>query len=157
MNDKRAVTDLLAGLIFVAFGLAFAATSLSYELGTPLRMGPGYFPLVLGGILVFLGVLIVGKGFVAGSGDEGRLGGIPWRALVLIVLALLFFGLTVRGLGVVPATAVTVLLTALASYRTGILAAVAIAAGLTVLCVLIFVFALQLQLPLFGPWLSFSS
>ena len=69
----------------------------------------------------------------------------------------LFFGLTVRGLGLVPATAVTALLTALASYRTGILAAVAIAAGLTVLCVLIFVLALQLQLPLFGPWLSFSS
>jgi len=55
------------------------------------------------------------------------------------------------------ATAVTALLTALASYRTSILAAVAIAAGLTVLCVLIFVLALQLRLPLLGPWLSFSS
>jgi Tripartite tricarboxylate transporter TctB family len=156
LNGRQAVTDILAGLIFVAFGLAFAATSLSYELGTPLRMGPGYFPLVLGGILVVLGLLIVGKGLVAGSGDEGRLGSIPWRALVLIVLAVLFFGLTVRGLGLVPATAVTALLTALASYRTGILAAVAIAAGLTVLCVLIFLLALQLRLPMFGPWLPFS-
>ena len=156
LNGKRAVTDILAGLVFVAFGLAFATTSLSYELGTPLRMGPGYFPLVLGGILVFLGLLIVGKGFVSGAGAEGRLGNVPWRALLLIVLAVLFFGLTVRGLGLVPATAVTALLTALASYRTGILAAVAIAAGLTVLCVLIFVLALQLRLPLFGPWLPFS-
>ena len=69
------------------------------------------------------------------------------------MLAVLFFGLTVRGLGLVPATAVTALLTALASSRTSILAAVAIAAGLTVLCVLIFVLALQLRLPLFGPWL----
>ena len=67
MNGKRAVTDILAGLIFVAFGLAFAITSLSYELGTPLRMGPGYFPLALGGILVLLGLLIVGKGFISGS------------------------------------------------------------------------------------------
>ena len=156
MNGKRAVTDLLAGLIFVAFGLAFAVTSLTYDLGTPLRMGPGYFPLVLGGILVVLGLLIVGKGLVAGAGEEGRLGSVPWRALVLIVLAVLFFGMTVRGLGVVPATAVTALLTALASYRTGILAAMAIAAGLTVLSVLIFVLALQLRLPLFGPWLPFS-
>jgi hypothetical protein len=156
LNGKRAVTDLLAGLIFVAFGLAFAATSLTYDLGTPLRMGPGYFPLVLGGILVLLGLLIVGKGLVAGAGEEGRLGAVPWRALVLIVVAVLFFGMTVRGLGVVPATAVTALLTALASYRTGILAAVAIAAGLTVLSVLIFVVALQLRLPLFGPWLPFS-
>jgi hypothetical protein len=157
VNGKRAGTDILAGLIFVAFGLAFALASLRYELGTPLRMGPGYFPLVLGGILVLLGLLIVGKGFVAGSDGEGRLGGVPWRALLLIVVALLFFGLTVRGLGLVPATAVTALLTALASYRTGILTAVAIAAGLTLLCVLIFLLALQLRLPMFGPWLPFSS
>ena len=156
MNGKRAVTDILAGLIFVAFGLAFGITSLSYELGTPLRMGPGYFPLALGGILVLLGLLIMGKGFISGSGAEERLGSIPWRALVLIVAAVLFFGLTVRGLGLVPATAVTALLTALASSRTGILAAVAIAAGLTALCVLVFVLALQLRLPLVGPWLSFS-
>ena len=156
LNGKRAVTDILAGLIFVAFGLAFAITSLSYEIGTPLRMGPGYFPLALGGILVVLGLLIVGKGFISSSGAEGRLGSVPWRALFLITLAVLFFGLTVRGLGLVPATAVTALLTALASYRTGILASVAIAAGLTVLCVLIFVLALQLRLPLFGPWLPFS-
>jgi Tripartite tricarboxylate transporter TctB family len=157
VNGKRAVTDILAGLIFVAFGLAFAIASLSYELGTPLRMGPGYFPLGLGGILFLLGLLIAGKGFVSSSSAEERLGSVPWRGLFLIVAAILFFGLTVRGLGLVPATAVAALLTALASYRTGILAAVAIAAGLTVLCVLIFVFALQLQLPLFGPWLSFSS
>jgi hypothetical protein len=156
LDGKRAVTDILAGLIFVAFGLAFATTSLRYELGTPLRMGPGYFPLALGGILVVLGLLIVGKGFVSSPGAEGRLGSVPWRALVLIVVAVLFFGLTIRGLGLVPATAVTALLTALASYRTGILAALAIAAGLTVLCVLVFVLALQLRLPLFGPWLPVS-
>ena len=156
LNGKRAVTDILAGLIFVTFGLAFAITSLSYELGTPLRMGPGYFPLVLGGILVFLGLLIMGKGFMSGSSADERLGSVPWRGLFLIVVAVLFFGLTVRGLGLVPATAVTALLTALASHRTSILAAVAIAVGLTVLCVLIFVLALQLRLPLFGPWLPFT-
>ena len=156
MNGNRAVTDILAGLIFVAFGLAFAIASLRYELGTPLRMGPGYFPLVLGGILVLLGLFIAGKGLIPSSGAEGRFGSVPWRALILLVVAVLFFGLTVRGLGLVPATAVTALLTALASYRTGILAAVAIAAGLTVLSVLIFVVALQLRLPLFGPWLPFS-
>jgi Tripartite tricarboxylate transporter TctB family len=160
LNRKRAVTDILAGLVFVAFGLAFAIASLRYQLGTLLRMGPGYFPLALGGILVLLGVLIVGKGFVAGAGagaGEERFGSVPWRALLLIVLAVLFFGLTVRGLGVVVSTAVSALLTAFASYRTGILAAVAIAAGLTVLCVLIFLLALQLRLPMFGPWLPLSS
>ena len=155
MNGKRAVTDIVAGLIFVAFGLAFAITSLSYEMGTPLRMGPGYFPLALGGVLFFLGLFIVGKGFVPGSSDEEQFGSVPWRAILLIVAALLFFGLTIRGLGLVPATAVTALLTALASYRTGIRTALAIAAGLTALCVLVFLVALQLRLPMFGPWLSF--
>jgi Tripartite tricarboxylate transporter TctB family len=158
MNGNRVVTDIVAGLIFVAFGLAFAITSLRYEIGTPLRMGPGYFPLALGGILVFLGLLIVvkgvGKRFIASSDADGRPGSVPWRALFLIVVAVLFFGLTVRGLGLVPATAVTALLTALASYRTSVLAALAVAAGLTVLCVLVFVLALQLRLPLVGPWLS---
>ncbi len=154
---RSALKDLLAGLVFVGFGLAFSIGAASYDIGTALRMGPGYFPLVLGGILVVLGLLIVGKGFISSSGAEGRFGSVPWRALFLIVVAVLFFALTVRGLGLVPATAVTALLTALASYRTGILAAVAIAAGLTVLCVLIFVLALQLRLPLFGPWLPFSS
>jgi Tripartite tricarboxylate transporter TctB family len=154
LNGNRVVTDIVAGLIFVAFGLAFSITSLSYEIGTALRMGPGYFPLALGGILVLLGLLIVGKGFIASSDADARSGSVPWRALFLIVLAVLFFGLTVRGLGLVPATAVTALLTALASYRTSVLAAVAIAAGLTLLCVLVFVLALQLRLPLVGPWLS---
>jgi hypothetical protein len=154
LNDKRVVTDIVAGLIFVAFGLGFAITSLSYEIGTLLRMGPGYFPLALGCILVFLGLLIVGRGFVSSSDVDGRPGSVPWRAVFLIVLALLFFGLTVRGLGLVLTTAVTALLTALASYRTSVRAAVAIAAGLTVLCVLVFVLALQLRLPLIGPWLS---
>jgi hypothetical protein len=120
-------------------------------------MGPGYFPLALGGILVFLGLLIVGKGFISSSGAEERFGSVPWRALILIVLAVLFFGLTVRGLGLVPTTAVTALLAALASNRTSILAAMAIATGLTVLCVLVFVLGLQLRLPLVGPWLSLSS
>jgi hypothetical protein len=157
LNGNRAATDILAGLIFVAFGLAFATTSLGYEIGTPLRMGPGYFPLALGGILVFLGLLIAGKGFISSPSAEGRLGSVPWRALFLIVLAVLFFGLTVRGLGLVPATAVTALLAALASSRTSILAAVAIAAGLTVLCVLVFLVALQVRLPIVGPWLPFGS
>ena len=50
MHDAR--KDLLAGGTFVGFGLAFAITSTTYEVGIALRMGPGYFPLVLGGLLV---------------------------------------------------------------------------------------------------------
>lgn len=153
MEIGKARRDLLAGAIFVAFGLAFAGISLTYEVGTPVRMGSGYFPLVMGGILVLLGVLIVGKGLLAGSGEP--IGTWPWRAIVLITFAVLFFGLTVRGLGLIPALAGTALVAAFASPRLGVVQAVAIAVGLTALCIAIFVFALQLRLELFGTWLRF--
>jgi hypothetical protein len=53
---RRPLKDILAGLTFVGFGLAFAVTATSYEIGTPLAMGPGYFPLVVGAILVGVGI-----------------------------------------------------------------------------------------------------
>ena len=149
---QRARKDLLAGAVFAGFGLAFAITSTTYDIGTPLRMGPGFFPLVLGGILVVLGVSIAVKGLVAG--EDGDVGPVPWRALVLLVAAILFFGFTVRDLGLAPALFVSVLLAALAGRGVRIVPAVVIAAGLTALSVLIFVVLLQLRLPLVGPWLG---
>jgi len=151
VENRRSFADVLAGAIFVAIGMGFVAGSLRYELGTPLRMGPGYFPLLAGGVLAVLGLAIVVKGLIAG--ELISFGTIPWRSVVTIVVALLFFGLTIRGLGFVPVVAVTALITALASYRIRLLTAVAVAAGLTVLCVLIFIVGLQLPLPLFGSWL----
>jgi hypothetical protein len=153
VERRRSFPDVLAGGIFVLIGGAFVVGALSYELGTPLRMGPGYFPLLVGGILAALGLAIVLKGLVAG--EVLTFGAIPWRAVAVIVLAVLFFGFTVRRLGFVPTCAVTALLTTLASSRVRLLTAVAVAAGLTVASTLIFVVALQLRIPLWGPWLQF--
>jgi len=150
LHDAR--KDLLAGGTFVGFGLAFAIASSTYEVGTALRMGPGYFPLALGSLLVVLGILIAVKGFVAADSEE--IGPVAWKALALLVAALLFFGFTVRGLGLVPALLVTVFLSALAGHRARVIPAVVIAGCLTVLSVLIFVIVLQLRLPYFGPWLQ---
>jgi hypothetical protein len=151
VDIRKARKDVFAGITFVAFGLAFAVASGTYEIGTALRMGPGYFPLVLGGVLVVLGILVVIKGFVAGEGDD--LGRVPWKAVVLLLGAVLFFGFTVRGLGLALSLLVTTLLAALAGHRTGVVAAAVISGGLTLLCVLIFVMALQLRLPLLGTWI----
>jgi hypothetical protein len=153
VERRRSFPDILAGGIFVLIGGAFVVGSLGYELGTPLRMGPGYFPLLVGAILAALGLSIVLKGLVAG--EVIMFGTIPWRAVTLIVVAVLFFGFTVRRLGFVPTSAVTAILTALASSRVRPLMAVAIAAGLTVASTLIFVVGLQLRIPLWGPWLPF--
>ncbi|QGN48183.1 tripartite tricarboxylate transporter TctB family protein [Micromonospora sp. WMMC415] len=153
MERRRSLPDVLAGGIFVLVGGAFVVGSLSYELGTPLRMGPGYFPLVLGVILAALGLAIVGKGLVAG--EALTFGVVPWRAVAVIVVAVVFFGYSFRKLGFVPTAAVTALLSTLASRQVRLRTAVVVAAGLTVASTLIFVVGLQLRIPLWGPWLSF--
>jgi hypothetical protein len=153
VERRRSAADVLAGGIFVLIGGAFVVGSLGYELGTPLRMGPGYFPLLVGAVLAALGLAIVLKGLVAA--EVLSFGAVPWRAVAAIVLALVFFGFTARRLGFVPASAVTALLTTLASRRMRPLTAVAVAAGLTVASTLIFVVGLQVRIPLWGPWLSF--
>lgn len=150
MELKGARKDLGAGAVFVGFGLAFALTARTYEVGSALRMGPGFFPLVLGGLLVLLGVLIAGKAFV--SPETGELGPVPWRAAVLLVAAILFFGFGVRGLGVGPTLFVSVLLAALAGPKMRVVPALVIASSLTALSVLIFLGALQLPLRVLGPW-----
>ena len=152
MDLRGGRKDLLAGLVFIGFGLAFAITASTYEVGTALRMGPGYFPLVLGGLLVVLGIAIAVSGVVTGQG--GELGPVPWKAAVLLVAALVFFGFTVRGLGLVPSLLVTVFLTAMAGRRARPIPAAVVAVSLTALSLLIFVVVLQLRLPYFGPWLQ---
>lgn len=151
LTIRAALKDILAGSSFIVFGVAFAAISLTYDVGSTLEMGPGYFPLALGGILVLIGVLIIGKGFIAGEGTP--IGHIPWRSIVLLTAAILFFGFTVRGLGLVPALLVTVALAGFSEPRAGIVWPIVISIGLTALSVLIFVVALQLRLPLLGSWL----
>jgi Tripartite tricarboxylate transporter TctB family len=144
------VKDVGAGLIFIAIGLLFGLGSTGLEIGTSLRMGPGYFPLVLAGFLVALGLAIVAYGF--GHTATGPLV-VPWRGLVLILAAPVVFGLTVRGLGLAPALVLVVLISAFASRRMSVPVALALSLGLTVFCVLVFSLGLGLPLRLFGPWL----
>ncbi len=148
---RGALRDILAGGVFIAIGVAFATGSLAYRLGSPLEMGPGYYPLLLGGILVGFGVIVVVKGFIAGEGEP--IGDVDWRAVVLVTAALLFFGLTIRDFGLIGAMFGASVLGALARSETSLRDVLLISVGLTVLCVAIFVFALQLRLPLFGSWI----
>ena len=148
---RGALRDILAGGVFIAIGVAFATGSLAYRLGSPLEMGPGYYPLLLGGILVGFGVAVVVKGFVAGEAEP--IGDVDWRAVVLVTAALLFFGLTIRGLGLVGALFGASVLGALARAETSVRDVLLISVGLTTMCVAIFVFALQLRLPLLGSWI----
>jgi hypothetical protein len=152
--QRGSLKDVLAGLIFIGIGLAFGIAAAGYEIGTALRMGPGYFPLVLAGVLVALGAAIVAQGFLAAA-DGGGIGRVPWRGLVLLLAALVFFGATIRGLGLAPALFVTAFMAALASRSNTAPAAAVLAAALTLLCVLVFSYGLGVPVPLLGPWLRF--
>lgn len=90
--------DLLAGLMFTLTGAAFALGAREYDMGTSGRMGPGYFPLVLGIILAMLGILTAMQSF-GGKQEEGQeIGKIAWRPLTFVIGANLIFGLLLGGL-----------------------------------------------------------
>jgi len=79
--------DFWAGLMFIAFGLGFMLVSQTYPMGTAVRMGPAYFPTVLGGILAVLGAAIFLRAFVSHLSSSLRV--FPFRFwLVVVGLAL---------------------------------------------------------------------
>ena len=148
--------DLLAGGSFVLLGAAFAIGGSRYDVGSALRMGSGYVPIALGGILVVLGLLVVVIAFRGGDPalHEAERGPVPWRRAGLLVGAILFFGFTVRGLGLAPTLLITTFLSAMAGHDARPVKAALTAAGITALCLVVFVGLLQLRLPLFGEWLG---
>ena len=146
-------TDAFAGLVFILFGLAFGLKSLGLDLGTAMRMGPGYFPMVLSGLLLLLGGLIV-VGAIREKGGDG-VGTLAWRGVFFILPAPIFFGLTVRGLGFVPAVFLTTLVAALASFKMRLHWALLLAVSVTIFATLVFSYGLGLPFRRFGPWLDF--
>ncbi len=143
--------DLTAGVLFVGIGATFGATALGLEMGSTLRMGPGYFPMLLSVLLVLLGLAICINSF-----RQMHIAVEPyaWRGMVFILGAPVFFGLTVRGLGFVPSIFLTTLLAAFAGLKLRPLQAVLLAAAVTLFCTLVFSVALGLPFRRFGPWLS---
>lgn len=152
LSDKSA-RDILAGLIFIGFGLAFAIASSGYEMGRAIKMGPGYLPIVMGGVLALFGVAILVQGWRRHEPLEAT--PIPWRGLALIVAVFVFFGIAAKGLGLAPIAFVCAAVTALASRHNSLISAAAIGLGMAILTVLVFRVGLGLSIPAFGPWLGF--
>ncbi|HSX72736.1 MAG TPA: tripartite tricarboxylate transporter TctB family protein [Shinella sp.] len=145
-------TNLLCGLIFIGAGLFFAIQALGLELGTSFRMGPGYFPLMLAGLLMRLGLVIRIQSFR----KEGEpIGPLAWRGMFFILPAPVIFGLTVRGLGFVPALFMTAFIACFASHRMSVMWAVVLSTTITAFSVAVFSYALGLPFERFGPWIRF--
>jgi len=148
-NDK---TDQAAGLLLMAAAGFFGWQTAGLEIGTLFRMGPGYFPMILSGLLFLLGAVIFLKSF----GRPGEpFGPIAWRGMMLILPAPIVFGLTVRGLGFVPALFLATLIASQASVRMRPAAALILSVAVTILSTLIFSYGLGLPFRLFGPWVQF--
>ncbi len=143
---------MAAGAVFATIGFAFMVGALTLDIGTAFKMGPGYFPLVLSGLLVLLGIIVMVKSV---NMPAETIGTVPWRGLVLILAAPVIFGATVRGLGLIAALPLAIVAAAAASRRTGVVTALALMAGLTLFCILVFSYGLGLPLPLLGRWLRF--
>lgn len=144
--------DLAAGLIFILFGVAFGASALGMEIGTAFRMGPGYAPLALSGLLTLLGLLIVGSSLRAAA-PEG-VGRFAWRGMAFLLPAPILFGLTVRPLGFVPAILIATLLASFASPRMRWWQSIVLAVTVTIFATLVFSYGLGLPFRRFGPWLD---
>lgn len=155
-TDRRvpslAVKDMAAGAVFIAIGVFFLVGALSLDIGTAFKMGPGYFPLVLSGMLIALG-LAIAIGSLTAAPEP--IGAVPWRGLVLVLVAPIIFGATVRGLGLVAALASAVFVTTFASRKMTLPLAAVLTLALTVFCVVVFSYGLGLPLRLKGPWLPF--
>ena len=144
--------NLLCGLVFIGAGLFFAIQSLGLEIGTSFRMGPGYFPLLLAGVLVLLGLVILVQSFR----KEGEpIDPLAWRGMLFILPAPILFGLTVRGLGFVPALFVTAFIASFASHRMNVMWALILSLCITVFSVAVFSYGLGLPFERFGPWTRF--
>lgn len=97
MNIKSQ-KDFFSGLMFMAVGVAFAWGASTYTVGNGARMGPGYFPLVLGVLLAVLGSVITFKALVVETVDGDKIGSFAWKPLTFIILANLVFGAALGGL-----------------------------------------------------------
>lgn len=143
--------NLLAGLVFISLGLFFALQAIvNLRMGTAASMGPGYFPTALGGILVALGVGIALSGL---NRPRNPLGTVPWRGLSLVVASILFFALTVHGLGFAPALVGTGFLAAMSSGKLSWLPALVVAVAIAAFGSLVFVYGIKLPYPLIGRWI----
>ena len=141
LNNK----DVWAGLMLIAIGAAAMFLARNYGFGTALRMGPGFFPIILGGLLVLFGLAILASGL---RSAEQIAGAWSLRALIILPLSLVLFGVLMEHGGFVPAMIVLIFGSATASTEFKFVEVLLFSLGLTALSVAVFVWGLGLPYPL---------
>ena len=108
--------DFWSGMMLLVLGILFIVLSRQYQLGTAAKMGPGYFPTVLGGLLALLGVMIIFGAF-AKSNPETKLSPVGWRELFLLLLGVLLFAILLPKLGLIVSLWILIFVSALGSHE----------------------------------------
>ena len=139
--------DFLAGLLFIAIGAGGFGIALSYPFGSVQQMGPGFFPRVLGVILVGFGVVTIVRGLRSGEPVQGGWG---WFPLAMLTASLVAFGWLMEHVGLVPSLVALIVSSAYAGreFRWGEVAVLAVA--MTLLALAIFIWGLGLPYELFA-------
>ena len=139
--------DLVSGLALIVVGAAFAAGATNYNFGTSIRPGPGYFPFGLGIILAILGLVVLFEAFTTKRKDGDPIGKIPWRPLLCIVGAIAFFGYFLPKLGFMISFPAMIVITSAGGSEFRWKDAILNAVILTALSYAIFIYGLQLTIP----------
>jgi len=152
--------DFFAGLLYAAVGVAFAWGATNYNIGTGARMGPGYFPMLLGILLAFIGAVVMFKATVVETANGDPIGSWAWKPLVFIIGANVLFGVLLGGLpsvgvpamGLIAGIFGLTIVASLAGDRFKLTEVLVLATVLAVGSYLAFVVALKLQ---FIVWPTF--
>jgi hypothetical protein len=147
--DLRNNRDFIAGLLFIVLGGLAVVLARDYPLGSTMRMGPGYFPTVLGGILILFGVTVLLRGVRSGDQVKGVWG---WKPLALIALSIVLFGFLLDRVGMIPATVVTLFAAAAAGREFRFKEVLLLAVVMSAFCVAVFSYGLKLPYPLIGGY-----
>jgi hypothetical protein len=136
--------DFWSGVMFVAFAAVALLAARGYSLGSAGHMGPGYFPLLLGCVLGFIGIILVARSLVIDGEKVGRLSVVP---LAVVALAVCLFGASIEALGLIVALIMATVVSAAASRETRWLEAGLLALAMAGFALIVFVYGLRLPLP----------
>ena len=138
--------------MFVAIGAVFFVGAYQYQMGTAARMGPGWFPRVLGGIMMLLGVIIAGIGLKNQAQWATTAGiGWTWKPVVILTVAVVLFGFTLPTLGMISAIILLTMISGFAAHDKNYKELAMITVIMCLFCAAVFVWGLKLQMKLF-PW-----
>jgi Tripartite tricarboxylate transporter TctB family len=141
----QSTQDFWTGAAFVVFGLLTTGLASKYNLGTTARMGPGYFPTLLGLILAGIGAFLLVRGFVSAEG--GQIAPVKLGLVSRLLLSVVAFGFLLNPMGLFVAAFVTVLLASSAGPEFDLGEGIVTAAVLSASSWLVFVYALKQTMP----------